>query len=238
MKKIRYGFTLMHKHAKALMVRYKIKAPGSYLKSNHHQGVMWAYRKECHMTNDMAEAIFWRLWQTKKLTEPQMKAVSKTFAYSYELMGGQPGGNWAGVKGAWSCMVFGVGEPEVKSCLPVRIPTPQQLKDAFTRQWDGRQPLVMHCGGVVAAWDIFVCGARSKMDVKKVKDSLEYVYDYDDKLYCKSKFENGRSKLRGKKVGKREWGGYRVCTCKDGKYSRPPSDLVYELNKEGNPQDG
>jgi len=238
MRTIRYGFRLMHRYVPQLMKRYGIKPADHYMANNHHAGVMWGFKKECKgMTNNRAETIIWKLHQTGKMTKPMIESVSKMLAYTFEILGGRPQENFPSVRGAIKAMEWDQGDREVKSTLPERVPTPEQVKQAFTTPWNGKWSLVKHCTAVVATFDTVCCGARSRLDVQKVKDSKHYQADYNDRLFCRHKFDHGRSKLTGDKVG-RDWWMWRCCTCPGGKHTRPTPDLQYEIGKDGNPVGG
>ena len=122
-----------------------------------------------------------------------------------------------------------------KPVKPKRIPTPANLKTAFTSPWTIAHPqsLATFSVGVIACWDTHVCGLRPNADIKKVKDSQVHVINANEG-YGYSEMVEGRSKLHLQKRGTRPWKVYRVCTCKDDHVS-PPPDL--QLDESGNPFD-
>ena len=100
--------------------------------------MLWGYKKECNMTNIKAGKILLELIRSRKLTLPQLELVRKSLAYSYQLMGNRVTKykrNWAEVTNAWK----GVNETKcmpTRSNIPTRIPTPEELKAAFTSRWN------------------------------------------------------------------------------------------------------
>ena len=64
-------------------MRYK-KVPTQFRKGNIHGGKLWANRNECHMTNKMAGTILERVYNSRTVTEAQLKKVRHTLSYSYQ----------------------------------------------------------------------------------------------------------------------------------------------------------
>ena len=61
--------------------------PGTFSKSNGHNGECWGWCKECTMTDLKAGKILLQLVKLETLTLPQLEVVRKSLAYSYQLMG-------------------------------------------------------------------------------------------------------------------------------------------------------
>ena len=56
--------------------------PGTFMKNNGHNGMLWGYKKECNMTDKKAGKILLALIKTRKLTMSQLGLVLKSLAYS------------------------------------------------------------------------------------------------------------------------------------------------------------
>ena len=103
------------------------------------------------------------------------------------------------------------GLPGVKRPVKAtRIPIPDNLKDAFTRQWTPESELNLptHMMGVQATYDTHVFGLRPNVDVKKVKDSRDHFINANEG-YGWTEMNGGRSKLHGPKRGTRPWKVYK-----------------------------
>ncbi len=78
----------MWQEVPSVMKRFKVGAINSFNPKNGHGGVCWGLPKECSLTNGQARTIMWEIWSKRSLTFPMMKAVRKSLAYAYELIGG------------------------------------------------------------------------------------------------------------------------------------------------------
>ena len=188
------------------------------------------------MTDNKAKRIFYACYKTGNMTEPMLRAVRKTLAYAYELKGGEPLQNWPSIKGVWQTFKLCNLPKSEMSQKPELIPTPQQLKRAFTTEWNPDCPMVFAVWlvGLIAAFDSFVNGLRSNEDISRVKNSPRHIYDWDAGWEC-SEFNGGRAKLCGNKKGTREWWVWRVCLCPGGRHIRPPHNFKETITKAGNP---
>ena len=238
MKQLRYGYTLMWREVPDLMRRYGFGEIGSFDKSNGHEGHCWAWPKECRMTNSRAKTIFWQVYLKKSLTVTQTDVLRKALAYSYELCGGEPKGNWKGVKG-----VADLVRPELlpgrkAKVVPERIPPVKDLKAGFEKEWSPESPwcLVKWSSGLVAAHDCFLNGPRSEEDVDRLKKSRDHVNDFENG-WQRTAFKGGRSKLCGAKKGTRAWSLWTGCFCTGGKHRGPPADFYTDLDRYGNPRE-
>ena len=250
MKQLRYAFKLMWREAPRHMRKYKIKAVDQFDKRNSHGGVCWGWPNECKLTNVQARSIFYACYKRRQLTIHQLIVVRKGMAYAWELAGGLPGGNYPGVKEVWKIVRESNLADGLNSVKPVRVPTPEELKTAFTKEWvhpDDRplrfqkadqletsMTLVQHCSGLVQAYDWAIFGLRSVEDVKRVKRSLSHQCDWDRGWQC-TDFVGGRAKLCGTKKGNRPWKIWRVCFCPGGRHIRPPADFWLQVGPSGNP---
>ena len=79
---VRAGWNLAVRFAGGYMRRKGI--PMTFRKDNLHGGRLWANRNECHMTNKMAGQILERVYNSRTVTEAQLKKVRHTLSYSYQ----------------------------------------------------------------------------------------------------------------------------------------------------------
>ena len=235
MKAYRAGYNTMWKYARAYMKRKGFKEPGEFRKDNQHGGKLWASRKECQMTNTSAGEIIERVYESKEVSKRQLAQVRHSLSYSFYLQTGEGGSNWPEVGAQWRS--FNVGRlPKKKSLVPTRIPTPENLKAAFTKPWTTNHELSLADfeTGLLASWDFHVFGLRPNVDMKKVKDSAAHDINGNEG-YCRTAMVNGRSKLHLCKRGTRPWFVYRVCNCK-GKHKAPTPTQLWEVQKNGSPR--
>ena len=236
MKAYRAGYNTMWKHAGAYMKRKGFKKPGEFREDNQHGGKLWASRKECQMTDTSAGEIIERVYESKKVSWRQLAQVRHSLSYSFYLQTGEGGSNWPEVSAQWRSYNLARLPKTSKSLLPTRIPTPQNLKEAFTKPWttDHELSLADFETGLIASWDFHVFGLRPNVDIEKVKKSLEHDINGNEG-YCRTAMVNGRSKLHLSKRGTRPWQVYRVCTCK-GPHKPPTPTQLWKVEKNGSPK--
>ena len=236
-KKQRYGFRLMWKCAPREMRRFKVGTVGSFDENNVHGGECWGWPRECKLTKSQARTIYYTMYKTRELTIDQLCVVKKAFAHAWELVGGTPGGNFPGVKEIWGIIRVGKTATKKHSVVPERVPTPEELRTPFNREWrpDSPMSLVKSCQGLLGAYDLFICGLRSTADVKRIKDSPVHHQDWT-KGWQATAFKGGRAKLCGTKKGTRPWRIWRVCHCPGQHHVRPPKTFFAEIKKDGNPR--
>ena len=230
----RAGFNVMWKHAGQYMKRKGIKRPGEFRKDNIHGGRLWASKKECNMTDNIAGNIIERVYESGQVGLDQLKQVRHSLSYAYYLTHRVQGENFPEVYAQWK--TFNLQSlPGVKRPVkPKRIPTPLNLKKAFKKKWTRRHTLSLpeFLLGLLACWDSAVFGLRPNVDTDKVKKSEIHEVNANEG-YGWTQMLGGRSKLHGQKRGTRPWKVFRVCTCKEEHLS-PPEPL--ELSPEGNPE--
>ena len=229
----RTGFNTMWKYVGAYMARKGIKRPGGFDRNNVHGGRLWASRKECNMTNMIAGNIIERVYDSGKVGLDQLKQVRHSMSYAYYLTEGIRGENYPEVNAQWKSFNLSKLPGVRRTVKPTRIPTPANLKTAFTTEWTSAHPqsLATFSSGVLCAWDTQVFGLRPNVDVKKVKTSS--IHDINpNEGHGWTQMVGGRSKLHLQKRGTRPWRVYRVCTCRENHVS-PPEDLT--LDQNGNP---
>ena len=239
MQQLRTGWNKMFEIIPGEMRKMKIKTPGSYDPSNCHAGKMWGWPRECNMTDKKAERIMFMCYQSKRLTENQLKNVRKTLSYAYELCGGDAKKNWPSLKGLFVKAFNMKSLPKGREChsiKPRRIPTPEALKRAFTKQWTPKtkMPLTKWAVAYVAAYDWGIFGCRSKEDLKRLKYASRHVINVEERWQA-SEFYGGRCKLCGNKKGTRPWWVYRVCLCPGQHHISPPKDFGEAIDEDGNP---
>ena len=236
MRVIRYGFKLMWQEAPRDMRRYGIGKEDSFDPLNAHHGVIWGWGKECRLTDAQAKTIFLACYTGKRLTLPMLTAVRKSFAYAYELTGGEPKGNYDGVKDVWTIVREATLPQVTMSQKPTRIPDPPDMKRSFRKEWNPAHPwcLMKFLGGTVAANDVFCFGLRSREDVDRVKKSFTHEFDWEKGWQCTS-FKNGRAKLSGNKRDTRPWWIWRVCNCRTKRHVRPAPNFCEKIGVDGNP---
>lgn len=240
MKQLRYGFKLMWDCAPEEMRRYNVGKVDSFHYQNGHFGVCWGWPKECRLTDSQAEGIYFAIWKKRCLTLHQMIVVRKALAYAYELTGGEPSGNYLGVKKVWKVVRRMSHELAAAKgrVIPQRIPTVRNLRESFGKDWnpDSTLSLIGYSSGLVCAHDSFLVGLRSTEDVDRVKKSTHHTWDWKNGWQSTS-FLGGRAKLCGAKKGTRPWALWTVCHCKGKRHRGPPVDFCLQIGKDGNPRE-
>ena len=215
------------------MKRKGLKRPGEFDPNNIHGGKLWASKRECKLTDNMAGNIIERCYESRKCGEAQLKQVRHSLSYAYYLTSKIQGKNYPEVDAQWK--TFDLRSlPGVKRPLkPKRIPTPENLKSALTKPWHRQHRLSFpeFLLGLLACWDSAVFGLRPNVDIDKVKKSEDHDVNPNEG-YGWTEMVGGRSKLHKQKRGTRPWKVYRVCTCK-GDHLSPPNPL--RVDAEGNP---
>ena len=149
----------MWKCAGAYMRRKGFKRPGEFRVTNQHGGKLWSTRKECQMTDKSAGEIFERVYLSGKVSAPQLKQVRHSLSYSYYLKTGKGGENWPEVKAQWRSFALAKLPEGKKKLKPVRIPTPENLKRAFTKPWKPKSGM-----SLAAFWDCWRAGTLQSSD--------------------------------------------------------------------------
>ena len=232
LRSVRAGWALAWRYAGGYLKRKRI--PLTFRKGNLHNGVLFANRKECKMTNTMAGEILERVYNSRKVTLPQLKQVRHTLSYSYYLMTGTVKANWPEVKAQWDSFNLAELPESLKPLMAKRIPVPENLKEAWTKGWtpNGTWTLADFIVAALGAWDYFIFGLRPQCDINKVKTSTDHVININER-YGYTSMVGGRSKLQGNRRGTRAWKVYRVCCCRNWKHTPVPAD--FRLDKKGNP---
>ena len=230
LRSVRAGFSVAWRLAGRYMRRKRI--PQKFRRGNIHGGLLWANRNECKMTDRIAGEIIEKVYLSRKATIFQLRQVRHTLSYSYYLKTGESEANWPEVHSQWKSFDFETLPKSTKSLRAVRIPTPENLKEAFTKPWTPEHPwsLFDFSVGVLAAHDYCVFGCRPTVDLDKVKFSKRHVINANER-YGFTEMKGGRAKLAGNK--NRPWNVFRVCFCKGKKHVSPPEEII--LTNAGNP---
>ena len=238
MNQLRYGFKLLWREAPETCRRYKIGKVGSFDPLNGHNGVCWGWPSECRLTNSQAKTLYFNIYKKRSLTIHQTIVVRKALAYAYELRGGEPKGNFKGVKTVDTIIREAKLAGALGKVVPERLPTVRDLEAAFTKEWttDSPQCLVEFSSSVVCAYDTILNGPRSNEDVDRLKKSRTHDFDWKNGWQCTA-YEGGRAKLAGVKKGTRPWSIWTVCFCKGKKHQSPPDYFCAKILKSGNPRD-
>lgn len=86
---------------------------------------------------------------------------------------------------------------------------------------------------LLVAWDWGVLGARSKEDLKRIKNGAAHGLDRVEG-WGWTEFKGGRSKLCKAKKGTRAWRAWRVCMCIGKKHVPIPEEAEFSIDKKGN----
>ena len=223
----------MHKTCPKLLKKNNIKKPGEFSKTNQHGGQLWGLPSECNMTNRLARDIMFKCIDSGKLTYHQLRAVRKSLCYTRELKGGRASENWSGVAVAWDTLKQEDLPDQKRNLIPLRIPTPQGLKKAWTTKYDPKGwPLPKFCVGTLAAYDVFIYGLRAGTDTDRIKKSRKHTMNIPEG-WMNTEFKVGRAKLGKGKF--RPWSAWRICLCDGKKHKSPPDGAKWELNIEHRP---
>ena len=235
MEAFRYGFRLMWRGCPKYLKRIGMGKVGSFDNLNQHGGEMFALPGEFSLHKEQAAKVLFLCYKSKKFTFSQMRTIKKTLAYAYQLKGGIPGKNFSTVPGVWLVVQEDELKPQENFCMPTRIPLPRELRKAFTREYreECGWGFMDWCRGLLIAWDWGVNGARSKEDLKRIKQGTQHGIDHAEG-WGWTAFKGGRSKLCKATKGTRPWRAWRVCMCLGKKHLPLPEDVQYYLDKKGN----
>ena len=240
--KRRQGYNIMWRYAPKKCEQLGFKKPGTFSKDNGHNGECWGWKKECSMSDQKAGKILLHLVNLETLTLSQLEVVRKSLAYSYQLRGNEVTKyktNWPEVRKVWKAVSDKSCAP-TRSTKPKRIPTPEELKAAFTQHWDAKKNQMSFLEWIIArraAYDTLFCGHRPNKDMEKMKVTRRHHIDAREG-WSWTDFKDGRSKLVGPKKNSREWKQFAVCWCKDGKHRSPTLRDRHNLDEFGNPRNG
>ena len=176
---------------------------------------MFGWPDEMTLTNLRVSKILHHSIRSGKLTNSQLETVRKTLSYAWELHGKKTkkDTNWPCVGRLFESILPGNVQPNSRGtgARARRIPNPEQLKAVIDRGWTPEHPwpLLKWCTHYNCFWDTMVCGARSKVDLDKLKKSRRHQVSYVQGWQT-SAFLGGRSKLAGVKKGTRPWSMWRI----------------------------
>ena len=232
MKAYRKGYNCMWKHCEPYMRRIKLPKPGDFNPNNVHQGRLWALPRECSLTGNQASLLLEKCYDAG-VSEPQLRQVKKSLSYAYCLTSGKISRNYPKVKDMWDS--FGDFVQPTESNKPDRIPTPENLRDSFTTAWHPGcgMSLLDWSVALLITWDWAIAGARSREDLKRIKNSIDHDINVQEG-YGSTGYVEGRSKLCGRKRGTRPWRSWRICLCGD-KHEPVPAVFRHRFDRLGNP---
>ena len=237
----RQGMTLLWRVAKKELKKAGVKPMGEYDPKNAHGGKMWGWPKEMRLTNAKVKNIMYRCISCGKLTIDQLKTVRKTFAYAWQLFrfkteDQQEDENWPCMKKMFKMVDLKKLPGKIRTTLPERIPTVNELKTAFMKPWTPGHSFSFSkfCSAVPAAYDTFVWGCRSFEDHDRIKRSRNHVIRPSEG-YISTEYVDGRCKTPS---CPRAWSRYVVCLCPGGCHKSPSPFFKYTLDKNGNPTKG
>ena len=242
-KKYRNGYNTAWKFraCRAYMKRHGFLAPGEWDPENQLGGQLFATPNECKFIRDeWCGNIMWIAYKKHKATKSQLKAISKTLSFAYQLKHGAKG-NWSSVTARWKndfCPdKMGPPTQQVKAriCLPAK-----SAKHAFTTSWNKATGWFYPrwCAGYLGGWDWIMIGSRSKEDLTRIKYSrLHEMSKACGWLW--TEFLGGRAKCEAM-MGVRPWKAWRTCMCIGGEHRGLPDDYKEcrrLFGKDGNPKE-
>ena len=234
----RAGMKLLWKVARKELREAGVEKYGTYDPKNAHGGKIWGWPYEMNLTNAKVKKIMFAAINSYKLTIDQLRTVRKSFAYAWQLFkhkteDQEADDNWPCMRKVWKTIDDTKQKQKSYSTLPERVPTPDELKAAFTKPWTPDHPFSFSkfCQAVPAAYDTFIWGCRSNEDHKRIKDSRNHVVRPSEG-YLSSEYVGGRCKSP---QHARPWSRYVVCLCPGGAHNGPTSFFKDTLDKNGNP---
>ena len=237
----RHGMKLMWRVAKKQLKAASVKPMGTYDPMNAHGGEIWGWPKEMNLTNAKVRKIMFACISSYKLTLDQLKAVRKAFAYAWQLYtrkteDQEEDDNWPCMRKLFKTIIRKKLPGKIRTTLPERVPTVDELKTAFTKQWSPEHPFSFSkfCQAVPAAYDTFIWGCRPVEDHKRIKQSRNHVIRPSEG-YISTEYVDGRCKSPDTP---RAWSRYTVCLCPGGAHKSPSPFFKYTLDKNGNPKSG
>ena len=144
-----------------------------YNERNQHGGCMPAMPHEARLLTDTrVRRIVNRCGHSGKITIDELKAVRRMFSYIWQIQGN--GGdrlNFPCMRSCFKDLDRNELAPSWKSNAPMRMPTPGQLRHAFTKPWSETcgVPLLPWSQMLLAAYDTFLNGHRPSADTNRVK---------------------------------------------------------------------
>ena len=206
---------------------------------------MMATPKECDpITPSRVRAIMFRCGESGKLTKDELGLVRRCFAFIYQTQGkGGVNENFPCMKNCFAAIDADALKPIFKPNVPLRMPTGDELKKAFTTPWTKEcgVPFLMWCQLLLASYDTFFNGHRPRSDTGRVKKNSSSEIEAKTRHivnagegWGSTAFHGGRSKLSGIAKG-RPWRAFRVCHCPGGNHVSPKLDYDEEpWDAEGN----
>ena len=204
------------RHCREYMQRHGFKPPGTYDKNNQLEGTIFATPKEVKfLTNEVCGNVLWKAYFKHKATRSQLDAISKCLSFGYQLKTGEVGGQWPEVTASWKrCSPAGMSPP-TRKLAATKYPQPGQVEKCFTTPWceETGWPMQRWSVALLLTWDWILNGARSREDLKRIKQSTKHCIDVLAG-YFYTEFAGGRCKCE-RRLGERDWKAYRTCLCQE-----------------------
>ena len=196
------------------MIDKGFKPPGQWDPNNLQDGRMFASPKEvAFITEDIAENILWKAYFEDGATKGQLDDISKMLSFAYQLKTGKVKENFKIVKDTWGNMNPDRMNPPRKSHAATISLEPENVKTALMTGWKEETGLRYPdwCVRYIAFFDWYLNGARSKVDLKRIRHSAKHYVSYSGG-WMATEYLGGRAKVE-KRLGIREWKAFRTCTC-------------------------
>ena len=201
---------------------------------------MFALPGEFNLTGQQGGMILRHCFKSGRGTKSQLESVRKMLSYAWQLMTGGSNDskvkNWKGVNDQWKVQDPAKYCDPTKSLVAKVIPTPDNLKTAFTTPFDPSKgmPFPEWCVGLLLSFDAHIFGARSVTDLDKIKKSKNHLFSSAGG-WMSTQLVGGRAKIE-KRKGIRPWKLYRVCFCPNGKHEPLPERWYVDVDLDHNPK--
>jgi hypothetical protein len=222
------------------LVGIKAKRPGKYHKWNQHGGEMWSLPCECRMmTETTVGNVLEKCGDSERITFDNLLEIRKMLSFTFQVLGGGRGENFACVGSAFDAMDADTLKPTFRSLIPKRMPSAAQLHAAFLQKWTAAKgPYILWCQKLVAAYDSFFNGLRPNIDFSKLKKqcplqvaAVRHLRDLAAG-WASTHLVGGRAKLSGLRKG-RLWRRYICCHCPGGTHIEVPADVEFTIKRDG-----
>ena len=221
MRKYRVGYRKIWLYAGNYCRKLKHFPKPDSLGPNQHNGVMPSMPGEFRLTGKQAATMLEKCGPQTGIAYETFKSVSSCLSYLYQIQskGYTNLDNFPEVKRVFKDFSKSDFAEPTTSLKPEHVPSPQQLKGAFTKPWRKScgWSLPKFMSGLLCCWTWAVLGCRPRVDMDSLKRSEEHTLSLEQGWFATS-FEGGRNKLCGTKKGSRPWNGYRrtqLCPARD-----------------------
>ena len=128
---------------------------------------------DLRLSGKQAATILEKVCEAPGTSYSQVRTVSATLSYLHAILTGTQGKNWKAV----TAVLHAYDETDFqlirKSLKPTVIPSPQNVRDAFSKGWDVAcgVPFVFWCTMLLAGWCTYLWGCRPNCDMNSLKTS-------------------------------------------------------------------